>query len=104
MKQQRTIYLDVLRVIACLMVIVMHAPMPGDLATQHGPFLVACSYVTAPCVPLFFMVSGALLLPYKDGTAVEYLKKRIGKIIGPTVFFSVFYISLSMCKHESWGG
>lgn len=95
--KQRTLYLDIIRVVACLMVIVMHAPISGDGAMTHGPFLVFTSYLTAPCVPLFFMVSGALLLPCREGiTARAYLAKRIGKIVGPTVCFSSFYIVLNI--------
>lgn len=76
---KRLLYLDIIRLIACLMVIVMHAPMPGVAAETHGAFLVQSSYLTAPCVPLFFMVSGALLLPCKEGGgAGKYLKNRIG--------------------------
>ena len=41
--KQRTLYLDIIRVVACLMVIVMHAPISGDGAMTHGPFL--CSLV-----------------------------------------------------------
>ena len=74
----------------------MHAPIPGEGALAHGPFLVLSSYLTSPCVPLFFMVSGALLLPCKEGvTANSYIKKRIGKIVGPTICFSIFYIMLN---------
>lgn len=73
---QRIIYLDVIRIIACMMVIIMHAPIPGADAEGHGPFLVLISYLTVPCVPLFFMVSGSLLLPCrKEVTAIGYLKK-----------------------------
>ena len=38
MVKQRTIYLDVVRVVACIMVIVMHAPISGVGAEEHGPF------------------------------------------------------------------
>lgn len=97
--KQRTLYLDVIRVVACLMVIAMHAPVSGEGATTHGPFLVLTSYLTAPCVPLFFMVSGALLLPCREGTTARaYLAKRIGKIVGPTVCFSLFYIALNISQ------
>lgn len=97
--QQRLIFLDVIRVIACMMVVLMHAPMTGEFAAAHGPFLVLDSYLTAPAVPLFFMVSGALLLPCReDLTAGIYLKKRIGKIIGPTLCFSLFYITLNISQ------
>lgn len=93
MNNQRTVYLDIIRVIACIMVIVMHAPIPGIGEESHGAFLVLISYLTVPSVPLFFMVSGALLLPCKkEITAVNYLKKRIGKVAGPTIVFSLFYM------------
>lgn len=96
MDKQRTIYLDVIRIIACIMVVIMHAPIPGLDAESHGPFLVLISYMTVPCVPLFFMVSGALLLPCeKEITAVNYLKKRIGKVVGPTIVFSLFYMMVN---------
>ena len=96
MVKQRTIYLDVVRVVACIMVILMHAPISGVGAEEHGPFLVLNIYLTTPCVPLFFMVSGALLLPCKEGTsAILYLRRRLGKIIGPTVCFSLFYLANS---------
>ena len=99
MINKRLEYLDIIRVVACLMVIVMHAPISGDGAMTHGPFLVFTS------VPLFFMVSGALLLPCREGiTARAYLAKRIGKIVGPTVCFSLFYIVLNIRQMEIGGG
>ena len=59
--KQRQIHLDILRIIACMMVVLMHSPMPrGDAVGQlYG----GVSYLTSPCIGLFFMVSGALLLP-----------------------------------------
>lgn len=97
MERQRKTYLDVIRILACLMVIMMHSPIPGKGALVHGPFLTLSSYVTSPCVPLFFMVSGALLLPCADRiTTSQYITKRIGKILGPTICFSIFYISLNI--------
>lgn len=100
MNNQRTVYLDIIRVIACMMVIIMHAPIPGADAEGHGPFLVLISYLTVPCVPLFFMVSGSLLLPYrKEVTAIDYLKKRIGKVAGPTVAFSLLYMIINNSRN-----
>lgn len=46
---------DLLRLLACLMVIAMHAPLP-DSAEGNGLFLSTLSYLTAPCIGLFFMV------------------------------------------------
>lgn len=93
MSDQRDISLDIIRIVACLMVIIMHAPIPNENAI--GIFNVALSYYTTPCIGLFFMVSGALLLPIK-GSGIEFLKKRFAKIAGPTIFWSIFYIA---CKY-----
>lgn len=62
---KRCYELDIIRVLACLMVVAMHSPMPGEQA--NGTFLASLSYLTAPCIGLFFMVSGALLLPVNRG-------------------------------------
>ena len=59
--KQRVFYLDLIRVVACMMVVLMHAPMPTKNAV--GIFSVGISYFTMPCIGLFFAVSGALLLP-----------------------------------------
>lgn len=59
--KKRNYPLDLIRVIACLMVVLMHSPMPSENA--NGIFLSLLSYMTAPCIGLFLMVSGALLLP-----------------------------------------
>ena len=92
----RVLYLDVLRIIACLMVLMMHAPMPGELASHHGPFLGSTTYLVSPCVPIFFMVSGALLLPMgANFTAVQFLRKRLKHVVIPTLIFTLLYIALS---------
>ena len=81
---------DLLRLLACFMVILMHAPLP-DGAAGNGLFLSALSYFTAPCIGLFFMVSGALLLPVRSDTGT-FLKRRFGKVLLPTLAWSVFYL------------
>ena len=46
---------DLLRLLACLMVIAMHAPLP-DSAEGNGLFLSTLSYLTAHCIGLFILV------------------------------------------------
>lgn len=81
--------LDVVRLIACILVVIMHSPMPSDSA--DGLFLSSLSYITAPCIGLFFMVSGALLLPVKL-PMFDFLKRRFGKIIVPTLVWTAIYL------------
>ena len=59
--RQRDLSLDLLRIMACVMVVIMHSPIPSENA--NGLLLSSLSYFTAPCIGLFFMVSGALILP-----------------------------------------
>lgn len=80
--KKRNYQLDLIRVIACLMVVIMHSPLPTD--KSNAIILNTLSYATAPCIGLFFMVSGALLLPVKEETGT-FLKRRLGKILGPTL-------------------
>ncbi len=89
--------LEIIRIIACLMVISMHAPLPNEHA--NGLFLSTISYFTAPCIGLFFMVSGSLLLPIKTD-AISFIKKRLCKVIAPTLFWSIFYIIANIIKGD----
>ena len=95
---QRDTALDIIRLLACFMVVLMHSPMP--LVNANGPFLAAMSYFMAPCIGLFFMVSGALLLPVKTDY-FTFLRRRFGKISPPTVVWSLIYIVLRLYYSES---
>lgn len=100
--RQRDISLDVVRCIACIMVVLMHSPMP-NIGTS-AIILSTDSLLTAPCIGLFFMVSGALLLPMKEDTKT-FLTRRFSKILFPTVFWSLFYISVGFVYKDvefSW--
>ena len=94
---KQNLNINLLRILACLMVIFMHAPLPSEHA--NGIFLSTLSYLTAPCIGLFFMVSGYLLLPIKQDTK-SFLRKRLGKVIGPTLFWSIFYIAVNFIKED----
>ena len=89
-----------IRIIACLLVVIMHAPLPSEQA--NGIFLSTLSYFTAPCIGLFFMVSGALLLPIKTD-ANSFIRKRLNKVVIPTLFWSIFYIAANFIKGDCQG-
>lgn len=97
MKRERVLWLDAVKVLACLMVVLMHSPMPSDL--HNGLFLSIISYSTSPCIGLFFMVSGALLLPVKENS-LKFLTRRLGKIVVPTVMWSIVYLVVAILEHE----
>ena len=92
---ERDYRLDLLRVIAMSMIVLMHSPMPNGAAP--GFVLAGISYATAPGIGLFFMISGALLLG-NSLTTREFLKRRFSKVLFPTLIWSLFYLALSSVK------
>lgn len=88
-------YLHVVRVVACLMVVCLHS-LPSSLFPVSGfdaYFKIGVIYATRPCVPLFLMLTGILLMPYR-GTAADvipFYKKRIPRILFPLLVWGVVY-------------
>lgn len=91
--KERDYRLDLLRTLACLMVILMHSPNPkSGLGSLE---CVGISLFTVPCIGLFFMVSGALLLPVKTDY-FDFLKRRLGRVVMPTLLFTLLYIAVGI--------
>ena len=80
--------LDLLRVFAISMIVLMHSPRPDS-----APGFLQCgiSYLTASGLVLFFMLSGALLLGNNLSTK-DFLRRRFSKIVFPTLFWTFFYL------------
>lgn len=87
---------DLLRLIAIVMVISIHCSGPFNVSPEarsnpeynlwgsiYGSFL-------RPCVPLFVMLTGMLLLPVKQEIGVFY-HKRMLRVIIPFVIWSLLY-------------
>lgn len=92
MTRQRVVFLDVIRIVACAMIVLMHSPHP--YAGNPGWVVVPISFLTAAGIGLFFMVSGSLLIPVQSSPSA-FLKKRIGKVLFPTLFWTVFYLAVN---------
>ncbi len=93
---ERKTSLDVIRIAACFLVVAMHSPMPGASGIVQNLIYT----VTAPCIGLFFMVSGALLLPCEGGWS--FVRKRFKKVLVPTLVWTVFYLAANiLLKHQS---
>lgn len=91
--------LSFLRILATFSVIIIH--VSALLVEKYGKiplfdWQVANFYdsISRYSVPVFFMISGALLLG-KDYELMDFLKKRFGKIILPFLFWSVLYSILN---------
>ena len=92
----RIVWLDVLRLFAIFMVICIHCSDPFNVSPEarsnpefnfwgsiYGSFL-------RPCVPLFVMITGILLLPVKMSFE-DFYKKRLLRITVPFILWSILY-------------
>lgn len=77
---------DVLRVLACIMVIVVHARGPYTYHANGALDFWADFYFVfvRAGVPLFVMLSSALLLPLRQTTG-DFLKRRFMRVVLPFV-------------------
>lgn len=92
-KRKRIFYLDELRALAILLVILCHTARiyePFTYENLHAAIPGLLNIIGLVGVPLFFMISGSLLLN-RDYTLNEFFKKRFSRILYP----SIFWISLT---------
>lgn len=102
----RILYFDLLRIIACILIVLMHSQRAGMEIPAW--FLSGSSYVTAAGIGLFFMISGALVLgkcaQLRDEFDVfAFLKHRLTKIAVPLAFWSLVYWALSSIESTGLG-
>lgn len=97
----RNLSLDLLRVLACLLVIWQHVTESYYIAAD-GSFTAAAyastiawiDSLSRASVPLFIMLSGYFLLPMRDDSASVFLKKRASRVLFPFLFWCVVYAAV----------
>lgn len=96
-KNQHIVWLDVVRFIAMFTVVCCHCTDPFNFYPGTAPNIgeiklwgAIYGSVLRPCVPLFVMITGALLLPVR-GNASTFYKKRIPRVFYPFLIWSVLY-------------
>ena len=90
---RRIPYLDILRVLACLLVILIHTPIRQYDTYYNTPSVAGAVYTVLVAVNcnLFFMITGALLLPVTM-SARRFVKRRLWVILPPLVVWTVVYL------------
>ena len=103
-QQERIVFVDYIRVVACFMVMLVHASenfyaadssgLAGNvsmLANEANRFWVAFydGGVGRTCVPLFMVVSAFLLVPLKPGVGMaQFYRRRFVRILPPFIIFT----------------
>lgn len=100
--------ISILRILATFSVIVIHISGPqvvkfGKISNFDWHVANIYDSVSRYAVPVFFMISGALLLG-RTFEIKDFIKNRLGKIIPPFLFWSFFYSLMNRYyfNHESF--
>ena len=123
--QNRIVFVDYIRVVACFLVMLVHASenfyaadasgLAGNvsmLANEANRFWVAFydGTLARTCVPLFMVVSAFLLVPMKPGVTMhQFYKRRFLRILPPFIIFQLLYTFLPVwmgmwTMAEAWEG
>lgn len=108
MAAKRTIYVDVLRIVAIIMVIIIHvcASQWNNIGVQSfewKTFNVFNSF-SRSAVPIFVMISGMFLLnPMKEFKISQLYRKNILRLVVAYIFWSIAYAYFMVCyKNLQW--
>ena len=97
LRKDRIFYLDELRAIAILMVLLAHTIQyfPVNMNYLTSPTLLSYLAISRMGVPLFFMLSGALLLN-KEYSISQFIKKRFSRVLIPAIFwYIILFLSVA---------
>ncbi|HEV7777689.1 MAG TPA: acyltransferase family protein [Luteibacter sp.] len=88
----RSLGMDVTRAAACAMVVLLH--ISAGNFYSFGPFWVPADIydsLSRVAVPIFFMLSGALLL-WRDEPILPFYRKRVLRVVLPLIFWTCVYV------------
>ena len=97
---KRIVFLDYLRVVACFMVMVVHAcecfyfGADGGLHYDSAADAFWATWIDSAvraCVPLFVIASSYLLFPVTKPTG-EFFKRRLVRVVIPFVIWCALYV------------
>ncbi len=102
------LWADIIRIVAIYLVIAVHLSFLPEKVDQGGLIYFLHFAISKTSVPLFVMISGALLLS-KQERYIDFYKKRASRILAPWLIWSVIFMmlelrgfSLSSFKEAIW--
>ena len=99
--KQRVLFFDLARCVAAVAVIATHVLAPYRHELNSIPFdqwftAVGVNGISRWAVPVFILITGALMLSdQRPFDAKYYVKRRLGKVLIPFIVWSLFYTYLS---------
>ena len=101
---KRIAYFDILNVMSCFGVVCLHSNgyVHSFCKDSWWGLRVLVEVLFYFAVPVFFMLSGATLMAYRERyTTVKFFQKRFQKAVFPYLSWSVFFIVLEMSSDFS---
>ena len=100
--KKRIFYLDELRALAILFVIFCHvcSYFPTTVEFTKSPILLGVVSIGRLGVPLFFMLSGSLLIN-KDYSLGSFFKKRFLRVLIPAIFWTFVLLTINQLFYGS---
>ena len=100
-KKKRNIGIDLLKLIACILVITLHSLPPEDLMVANNVFNLSLYYVGTLAIPVFFMSSGYFVLN-KRSISYAYSFKRIKNILIVVFSWLMLYSLVILIVKHAW--
>ena len=95
--RERVVWYNIVRLVAMYILVCCHSADPFNYVPEGAAMVSDIKFWGAlwgsmmrPCVPLFVMLTGALLLP-QQGPVGPFYKKRISRVFWPFLIWSVIY-------------
>ena len=92
-------YISILNVLACIGVFILHTFETGYTSDANFVFEVLIRAIAYCAVPVFFMITGATLIDYRERYDTKtFFKKRLLKVIIPLIIWSIIYFIINFFK------
>lgn len=92
-------YISILNVLACIGVVILHTFETGYTSDANFVFEVLIRAIAYCAVPVFFMITGATLIDYRERYDTKtFFKKRLLKVIIPLFIWSIIYFIINFFK------
>lgn len=94
-KKDRIIYFDILNILACISVVLLHCSgiVHKYTPTRAWKTSLIVEVICYWAVPVFVMLTGATLMKYREKYDTKtFFKKRISKVVIPLIFWSLFML------------
>jgi surface polysaccharide O-acyltransferase-like enzyme len=88
-------YIDIMRLIACVAVIIIHVTATPVMTLIHGSyqqlFFIVINRLAKPSVPLFIFISGYLAYPFWQGPLTSFYYKKAMRLLLPYIVWTFLY-------------